>query len=271
MKNTLLLTLFLITSNSLFSQTGPGGIGNNDGSSSLELWIIPDSSIFTTGVLVDSILDLSGNGLKFSESGTNRPDLTVASLNGSNFLTFNRSDFEKLNLSANIASIGSNSSRTVLYVFRPTINSGDVQLLGTSNRNMIDYGSFSSTNRLRIRRDADNQFSNSNSVPINNWHIGAISYNGTNTIAWNNSTQIVNTSSNTFGWDINSSFDIGGANESGRSFNGDIAEVLLFSEAINTAQRIIAENYLAAKYGLSLATNNVYNETMRRMETMTTM
>jgi hypothetical protein len=44
------------------------------------------------------------------------------------------------------------------------------------------------------------------------------------------------------------------------SLDGDIAEVILFNQDINDAQRIIIHNYLSAKYDISLGDNDVYNE-----------
>ena len=43
-----------------------------------------------------------------------------------------------------------------------------------------------------------------------------------------------------------------------QDLDGDIAEVIMYNGFINSAQRIIAENYLAAKYGLSLNVNDFY-------------
>ncbi len=43
-----------------------------------------------------------------------------------------------------------------------------------------------------------------------------------------------------------------------QDLDGDIAEVIMYNGFINPAQRIIAENYLAAKYGLSSNANDFY-------------
>lgn len=40
-------------------------------------------------------------------------------------------------------------------------------------------------------------------------------------------------------------------------FNGDIAEVLVYTSSFNTAQRLVTENYLGAKYGITLSGNQV--------------
>jgi hypothetical protein len=40
-------------------------------------------------------------------------------------------------------------------------------------------------------------------------------------------------------------------------FNGDIAEVLVYTSSFNTAQRLVTENYLGAKYAITLSGNQV--------------
>ncbi|MFW5706994.1 MAG: DUF2341 domain-containing protein, partial [Bacteroidota bacterium] len=47
-------------------------------------------------------------------------------------------------------------------------------------------------------------------------------------------------------------------------FNGDIAEMILFHDDVNDAQRIIVENYLSAKYGISLLENQIYSHASYR-------
>ncbi len=44
----------------------------------------------------------------------------------------------------------------------------------------------------------------------------------------------------------------------GREINGDIAEVIAFNARLNSTQRIILNNYLAAKYDRGLATNDLF-------------
>ncbi|MEM6641857.1 MAG: DUF2341 domain-containing protein [Bacteroidota bacterium] len=49
-----------------------------------------------------------------------------------------------------------------------------------------------------------------------------------------------------------------GAAQATTDFRGRIGEVIIYNSPINTAQRIIVENYLAAKYGLAIA-NDLYD------------
>ncbi len=53
-----------------------------------------------------------------------------------------------------------------------------------------------------------------------------------------------------------------GANSGGtnRFFDGNIAEVAFFNKVINDAQRVLVENYLAAKYGLTIANDKYDHE-----------
>lgn len=46
----------------------------------------------------------------------------------------------------------------------------------------------------------------------------------------------------------------------GRCVNGDIAEVVAYNAPLNSAQRIIVNNYLAAKYNRTLASNDIYTQ-----------
>ncbi len=55
-------------------------------------------------------------------------------------------------------------------------------------------------------------------------------------------------------------FNIGGNTSGSNGFAGDVTEIIVFNNKINTAQRIIIENYLAAKYGLTLGANDIYTQ-----------
>lgn len=54
--------------------------------------------------------------------------------------------------------------------------------------------------------------------------------------------------------------DVSIGRQSTETWNGNIAEVIFYNIALNTARRIIIDNYIAAKYGLTLAVNDVYRQ-----------
>lgn len=245
----------------IVAQTGPGGVGASDGSSTLEVWVSPDSNVYTTAAFVDSLRDFSGKGVRFSSSGTNRPDLVPNGINGRNYLEFNRANFEKLDIGAGIAAIGVNDHRTIMYAFSFNIHAENVELMGTFTKTMIDYGYWGVNNdRIRLRSGTTNAYTPANSISQNTWHINTISYNGTNTTVWSDGVQLVQSTANCFGWAIDNNFDLGAADYIGRSFQGYLGEVIIFSKALNTVERMIVENYLVAKYGLPLVQNDLYRQ-----------
>ncbi|PCI95791.1 MAG: hypothetical protein COB15_11770 [Flavobacteriales bacterium] len=54
--------------------------------------------------------------------------------------------------------------------------------------------------------------------------------------------------------------ETGTNNSGGLNFGGDIAEFIHYNYALNDVERMVTENYLAAKYGVTLGDNDVYNE-----------
>lgn len=53
-------------------------------------------------------------------------------------------------------------------------------------------------------------------------------------------------------------YETGGSSGTGDYFNGDVAEFIHYNLSTNTAERILIENYLSAKYNIALAANDVY-------------
>lgn len=253
----------------VLSQTGPAGVGLRDGSSSLELWMDIDKGITTTNnsgvggstTDVTNWTDQSGNNLSMTGAGTQVPEYISGFVNGHGAMQFAPSNFERLNLNNTIASIGATDNRTFLYVFKFTGNLNNCEIMGTETGKSVDYGTFSITNdRLRLRNLTSNAYSPINSVTQDAWHVGTLRKNGTAVNAWNDNTSIINTTGDHLDWAVSNSFDLGAANFSGRSFQGEITELIIYSTAINSAQRIILNNYLAAKYGIALSSSDIYDE-----------
>lgn len=270
MRKIWIIALCLYMPHAVLSQTGPAGVGLRDGSSSLELWMDIDNGITTTdnsgsgGSTTDvtNWADRSGNNLNMAGNGTIQvPQYIPGFVNGHAALQFAQSNFERLNLSSTISSIGDSDNRTFLYVFKFTGNLNNCEIMGTETGKSVDYGTFSVTNdRLRLRNLASNAYSAINTVTQDVWHVGTLQKNGTAVNAWNDNTSIISTTGTHLDWAVTNSFDLGAANFNTRSFQGEIAELIIYSTAINSAQRIILNNYLAAKYGITLAASDIYDE-----------
>ena len=263
MKIIILFVLTLILASPMFSQTGPGGVGSTDGTSNLEIWLTAsdlngDGDLTnnpTNGTSVSAWVDKSGNLNNFTQTGTNRPTYTITGV------------FNSVNFNASLATAqfmnGSTSGQytdgSVFFALNP-INDGSSNTLFDNNQTSLRIEQWNNTGVVGYTRYGVGDYTSTISSvfgvnSIYSYHkTGAsasidIRVNGiTQNVALGNSGQGIpydNIGKNT-----------NGADES----SGDFFEVLLFSSRLNTAQIIIVENYLSAKYaGISIPTD-VYDE-----------
>lgn len=271
-------TLFGYFSISSFAQTGPGGVGNGSGTSGQplnKLWLRADAGTFIdAGVtptvntnLVRQWNDQSGN-VAHATQGTagNRPTYRTAILNGMPVLRFNGTSNQML------FGAGLNSSSALpMAFFAVTANTTNPMGLFDSRPGMPDV--------FRFFNDGSGPGAN-NSVEFhnNNPGKGGLNLQSAGSIvaitgqkdgsdnrlldAYVTGNQIGTVSSGNNAAVEFTNARMGSIN-SGSSgyFSGDIAEVVYFDAQINPAQRIIVENYLGAKYGLTLGTNDYFANT----------
>jgi hypothetical protein len=200
-----------------------------------------------------------------------RPD-TGSTINGRSVVTFTPADAAGDQLVGGSPVLG-DSDRTVIFVASPfESNLSDIAVgLGssTSNRSwgitnkgvyawaVNDYESFA-------------QFNAVSPLPGNTPpQINAITYDsnggtgGGHTGVFNRYTtgSQVTTSEDPATlteYNTNSGYRVGNWSDQNRGFNGHVAEVLVFNKAINNAERVVVDNYLAAKWDLSLASGDHY-------------
>ena len=89
----LILPSFYFTTYFSIAQTGPGGVGNADGSNGQPtnvLWLRANSGVSSSGGLVDTWVDQSGNNNSALGAGATRPTFNVADVNfnGLSSITF---------------------------------------------------------------------------------------------------------------------------------------------------------------------------------------
>ncbi|MCP4314203.1 MAG: hypothetical protein GY790_23365, partial [Bacteroidetes bacterium] len=266
------ILLLVISHQISFSQTGPGGVGTSDGASNLSLWL--DAGTIT-GISDGADMsgtwdDLSGNGYN-ALIGTAPSYSLTGGGNGMPALTFDQTAFE--------------------YMYVP----GNVEIMPTIEVSVFVAGNYegSSDNWCGIVSTADDdswddgwgiaQYDGDGEIlfHVDDWGYGcsmnALDYGSDH--VWN---LIFNTADNriygyksedgctdAFSGPIrnelgdNDDLLIGTApNDGGPAYylTGDIEEVIVYNVAVNDAQRIIISNYLAAKYDISLANNDVYDE-----------
>ncbi len=244
------LMLLLIISMLGFCQTGPGGVGSNDGTSSLRLWYEANNESYNNGDLIGSVADLSGYGNTITASGNDRPTFVTNSVNGLSSMLFDGNDELFTTYSGN-----SNENMSFGLVFNYSPTTGNDVLVQHGGRNTM---SMSGSDRFFDYIGGSNHTSSSSST--NTWviHDKTISNSGTNRLKYyvNNSNtdnfnhNIENRTSNTW---------IGGnGTGGGTGFDGNIGEVYKFTRVLTGTELIIIDNYLSAKYNIPLTTNDLY-------------
>lgn len=256
------LFLMLLLPFAIYAQTGPGGVGNTNGSSTLEYWIDANNGLVGASP-VSAWSDLSGNGVNNTIHGN--PSLSANALNGYDAIDFDGSgDYITTNLNINA---GTRPNLSVIAVYRPqTNNAGGVwgEDNGGWDRFLFDKANVNSTYADAVSNGQGPISNIPNIFPVGSAVITTVTFqedvnNGTRVYA--NSDEVRRFSSN-HAPESSNTFAIGDIGSLGGAFhfNGDIAELMVYRHSLNTAQRIIINNYLSAKYGLSLAADDIYRQ-----------
>ncbi|MCB9448709.1 MAG: hypothetical protein H6585_10230 [Flavobacteriales bacterium] len=220
-----------------FAQTGPGGVGD---ATNNKLWLKADYLSQGDGTAVTSWTDASGNGFDFAQAtGSKQPTYKTNILNGQPVVRFDGGD--ALN------------STTI------TSNAGDHTVFGVLNSTSNTY-TFDNTDGARWLT----AIHTSGAYWDGAWKGTAIATGATVKIhSWvldDAGAEVFTdgTSYTTGTWDATSKMggtQVLGArqDQSTQMMTGDMGEWIVYEGALNTAQRIIVENYLASKYGITIA------------------
>lgn len=240
--------LFAYFQNS-FSQTGPGGVGN---SATNSLWLRANDLSLSNGAAVTSWSDFSGNNNHATQSNASyQGTFQTNQINGLPAVRFDGiDDFFDDNHSY--------TARTVLYVYNILSANQQVNDLGQIWGNYAEGAHLALDARNNPGTwsfDANNSVSNTGRLALNGAAYGGFNGNPS-TPSWtydqfdivigefnatrNLTRQVIGSLVPTFG--------IGD-----HQYGGDVAEIIVFNTTLNSAQRIIVENYLAAKYNLSIS------------------
>lgn len=238
--------------------TGPGGVDKNDGTGFLEFWldsqdVNADGTNPANGSAVVTWSDKSGNNVDVTQNIAN-----VATYSASG-VTFNNTGY----LLGSDATFPSGGAARTAYVCASTPNTtaDDVLFFYGNDAASQSYGILKSTAE-NVRNyfygndldDAGGWLPAGQTKVVNTRYASTfqeIFVDGTST-----ATKTA-TPATTIGAD---GVQIGGWSAFSLNSNATIKEVLLYSKAINNAERIIIDNYLAAKYGTTLASNDLYTQ-----------
>jgi hypothetical protein len=261
----LVFCLLFLGAGSSIAQTGPGGVGN---SASNPLWLKSDAGTSTVadGVAVSSWNDASGNSNNAVQAtSTKQPIFRTNVINGMPALLFDNSgspNNDEMSIADN-SNLDNTNGLTILAVARPSSIDGNARAIVSKRSDVGTNQSYTmfyySANHLHIDLDGNGQRFDSNTAFSGaRDYVTSLVFDGTLTAAnrsriyINEALDITSTESSATIPDYNSPVTIGTMNlNDGRPFGGLIAEIIIYRKALNTAERIIAHNYLFAKYGLS--------------------
>ncbi|QRM88075.1 T9SS type A sorting domain-containing protein [Lacinutrix sp. WUR7] len=265
-----ILLLALLCPIYIFSQSGPGGVGNT---STNGLWLKVDDLKLLDGEVVSNWRDASGNNNDANQTITGEQPsfISNSSLNNYPSVDFNGvRDWLKVD-DADI--LDGTTAITYFSVFKPKglYTSNNVHaILGKRLTYSVSanyaYTFFLYNNKLTTDIvNSNNRYTSSASFSNDENYILSFDFDGSNPInsrssmsrngsvlltAKENSTSIINS---------NQPLTIGTMNvDYNRYSKGEMSELIHFNYKLNQAETIIVNNYLSAKYNIALTANNFY-------------
>src|SRR6478736_4127476 len=253
-----------------FAQTGPGGIGNSNGEFSQPaniIWLDPNSLLYTDGASILEWKDISGNANDALANINTSPFFknTTPLNNGLGYAFFDQVTKNNTRLLINPLN-NSLTDFSMVFVIR-TEDSGDA---------WISYATSTDINQVLVKNSAalTTTFTGSNSTNMaknisnNTWHIvvvqgesstGKVTVfdNGVATTGQINPAFRLNSGGTL--WIGHQQNILGGGELLTNAFQRSIAELSVYSDALNPAQQVIISNYLSAKFNIPIA-NDIYNE-----------
>lgn len=272
------LLLSLTVTNGLIAQTGPAGVGNSDGTNNQPkniLWVDASTLGLSNGANVSSWTDLSGNTNNATQATTdNMPIFKTDMINGLPVVRFRPTTVPDginrtktyLNFNGDALAL---SPYSIFSVAAKRTNGNDNYLLRGTNQNtnkMLIFG-WKSSNNLFLSSFGDDLESSANNTTSDFYLIDGIQRSTNVNPSWgralfqNGSIVKTGTSTNLLqsydGAAIGRHYDVG----QNRYASIDVAELIIYSSALNEAQRIIVDNYLSAKYATTMTENDHYAST----------
>ncbi len=271
----IIIIILIITISCAFAQTGPGGVGN---SGNLPVWLRASDIGVGDGNEVTTWSDQSGNGNDFTSiagSGGLRPTYRASSINGSPGVLFG-GDASRFEDADGEVYINNQTGYTLLTLIQSDeLATVDVGIFDSEDPDGADdgftwrydnagaFGGGDNVIKFGVEAGGQNQYESANNthtvepqLMLGLWQQGEFNE------LWLDGTQDVPTNQG----DIRSGLVTGaskavlgrGPKDNGSSgWNGFILEFALWQYKVNNAERILIENYLAAKYRLSIA-NDFY-------------
>lgn len=270
--NGAIMFFLMFYSSIIFAQFGPGGIGN---SSNNGLWLRADAISQADGSVVTTWPDNSGNNNNALQATAGKEPLfyNASALNNQPIIRFDGNNDEMAVPDANI--LDGSAGLTYYAVIRPNnLNGGPRGIIGKRITYTVSteyaYTWFMwANNRMNLDIHTQNNRFNTASNTFTNAtnYLFSMSFNGTLSSAersriYSQGVKIQqSTESSTVLPNSNQDLAIGALNVGyGTYLGADFAEIIQFNYDLDTVEQILVDNYLAAKYGIGLGANDLYDE-----------
>lgn len=256
----------------LFQQTGPAGVGT---SASNVFWLKADAGTSSTvnGTAISAWNDASGNSMNVTQTvAVQQPSYVTNVINGFPAIQFDNNTTSGQNdkmLGPDSPILDNTAGYTFFTVSRPQ-NFGDARVLVSKRTTVSVDQSFMlfyyTSNKFHVDIQTTNDRYATNTVyAVNNNYLIDVVYDGTLAAANRSKTyneqslDIMATETSSFVPDNASPIIIGTTDASDpRPYGGYISEIIIYRQALTTAPKIIVDNYLSAKYNISLSANDKY-------------
>lgn len=266
------LSILLLSSTIAYAQTGPGGVGNSDGSGGQPenvLWLDASSLGLSNGSSVASWTDRSGNNNHADQTTANRRPSFVLGGSGNislplvrfdntddqDFLRFNGASLEQSDYNITVVAAKRSAGGRRLWIGGENTGGNNNLHAGWNGTNFMAHH-WGNDHNAPMTTGAPG--TSPNSFGIFTHSLASDLPNAQRKILQNG--QLLNALSN--GGQLNAG-QYGNAfiaRERGSYYDINVAEYVVYSNALNEAQRVVLENYLSAKYNIALAVNDVYSE-----------
>lgn len=256
------------------AQTGPGGVGS---SANNVLWLKADAgtSSNTNGTALSFWNDQSGNALHVTQTVTaQQPSFATNILNGFPAIQFDNINGANLNdkmLGPDSPLLDNTSGYSFFMVTRPQNVDNNARVIVSKRTTVAVDQSFmqffftGSTFYTDIQTN-NNRYNTTATFASNTNYLIDQFFDGTQALASrcrtyiSGSLDITSSETNTLVPDNPSPLVIGSTDASDpRPYGGYIAETIIYRVALNDASRILVDNYLSAKYNISLSANDRYS------------
>lgn len=269
----LFITALIFCSSLLPAQSGPAGVGNSGNNA---LWLKADAGTSSTinATAISSWNDQSGNGINVSQTvAAQQPSYTSNVLNGFPAIQFDNINGANVNdkmIGPDSPLLDNTSGYSFFMVTRPQNVDNNARVIVSKrtavavDQSFMQFFFTGSRFYTDIQSNNDRYNTSATFVANTNYIIGQF-YNGTLAAASrcrtfiNSGLDITSTETSTLVTDNVSPLVIGSTDAGDpRPFGGYMAEVIVYRSALNEASRIIVDNYLSAKYNITLSANNRY-------------